>query len=109
MLTRELASLFGTNDRNLTMVENDLIEKINLAYDKALKPAIKEFKELEKMDGGKEADRKAVQKILDKTLAAFREEYSKLIEPIQDATVKAYLDGLAETKDILKILGEGKR
>jgi len=103
MLTRELAGLFNKNDDVARKVENELIDRINVAYEKAVKAAIEKFKALEKTEG-KEVDREAVRKILDKTMAAFKDEFVGIAEPIQVATFDAYKDGLKETRDALTML-----
>jgi protoporphyrinogen oxidase len=95
-----IVKLIEQNDDKLKVREDKLIERINLAYEKAIKEAIKEFKHLEKID--QKPSRVQVANILKKTMNAFSEEMEKLVDPITKATIESYDEGLNETGQIVK-------
>jgi acyl-CoA reductase-like NAD-dependent aldehyde dehydrogenase len=103
-LMADIGKLIEQNDDNLKVRENELINKVNIAYEKAIKEAFKEFKYLEKLNPNIKPSKEQVRKILKRTMAAFSEEMEKLIEPISKATQESYQEGLSETEQILKEL-----
>ncbi len=100
----ELRRIIESNDQKLKVREQKLIRDIDIAYEKAVKEAIKEFKYLEKLNPDVKPSNSQVKKILIKALNAFQEEYNSLIEPIKKAMEESYGDGLSEAGQILTSL-----
>ena len=101
----DIGTLIKQNDGKLKEREEVLITRINIAYEKAIKNAIKEFKELEQIDS--KVSTAQVKKILERALNAFSEEMDRLVSPIAEATQDSYEEGLNETGQILKKLKGG--
>ena len=105
----EVRRLIESDDQKLKLREQKLIQKINVAYEKAVKEAMKEFKYLEKLNPDITPTHVQVKKILAKALVAFQKEYESLVEPIREAMKESYEDGLGETGQILAVLDRKKR
>jgi hypothetical protein len=89
-------------DNIISNEEEILIRLANERYDLALKAAVKEFKAMEKLGPDEKMDGEAVQKIIGKALDAFNQEFDRLTEPIQKATLRCYDLGLKETGQIIE-------
>jgi len=96
-----LKKLIGENDAKLTTLENQLVDEINEVYDAAIKAAIVKFKSLEKMPDSKKVSSDDVQHILNETMTAFSKRFNKLVNPIKEAMLVCYEQGLKETARIL--------
>jgi len=104
----DIQKVIEQDDQKLKLRENELINKINDAYDRAITAARKEFKALEAVSENKKVSSQEVKRILKKTMTVFKKEYDTLIEPIQKMTLECYEEGLEETGKILKEL-KGER
>jgi len=96
-----LQNVIEQNDVDLKNREDALIQKVNHAYDNAVKEAIKEFQYLSKLNPDVKPSRAQVGKILDRTIGAFRGEFETLVDPFQKELVAQYEAGLREASQIL--------
>jgi membrane-associated HD superfamily phosphohydrolase len=97
----ELVNVIEHNDEELKKREDLLIQKVNHAYEKAVKGAIKDFRYLMKLNDKVKPTNKQVAKILDNMIRDFRDELETLIEPFQKELVKQYEEGLIEAGQVL--------
>jgi len=102
---KKMIKMIEQDDQKLKLRENELINKINDAYDRAITAARKEFKALEAVSENKKVSSQEVKRILEKTMTVFKKEYDILIAPIQKMTLECYEEGLEETGKILEALG----
>lgn len=96
-----LKNLIEENDKELKETEDKLVEKVNIAYEKAIKGAIKEFKELEKLDPKYKVSSSEVQEILEKTIKAFKGEFETIVGPYREELVNNYERSLSEASIFL--------
>jgi len=103
----DIKKVVEENDRILKNREQELIQKINEVYDKAVRKATEEFKPLEKID--LMSINTQVKRILARTIKVFQDEMKTLVEPIAKATRESYEEGLRETGHILEAMEEEKK
>ncbi|OGM10507.1 hypothetical protein A2Z67_02800 [Candidatus Woesebacteria bacterium RBG_13_36_22] len=102
-MEKQLQQLIEENDTELKKQEDLLLEQVNIAYEKAIKKAIKEFKYLEKINDKVKPTSAQVKKILDKTIEAFRHEFETLASPFQKELVAQYENSLKESATVLAL------
>jgi hypothetical protein len=97
----ELVKVIEHNDSELKKREDLLIQKVNTAYEKAVKGAIRDFRYLMKLNDKIKPSSHQVSKILDNMMKDFRDELETIVEPFQKELVKQYEEGLIEAGQVL--------
>jgi len=97
----DLQHVIEQNDVELKNREDALIQKVNHAYDEAIKEAVEEFQYLLKLNPKVKPSSGQVKRILDRTIGAFRAEFETLVDPFQKELVAQYEAGLREASQIL--------
>ena len=104
----EIKMLIGSNDQKLKLREQRFIQEVNTAYEKAVEKSIREFKKLEKLSVDTKLNSREVKLIVARALAVFQAEFEVLSEPLKEAMVESYEEGLSETGQILAALDRSK-
>jgi hypothetical protein len=99
----EARMLIEQNDVDLKAREDELIQKVDTAYEKAIKEAVKEFKYLEKLNPKVKPSSGQVRKIVERVIESFSQEFNELTEPFQKELVAQYAEGLKEASQLLAI------
>jgi hypothetical protein len=104
----DLQSVIEQNDIDLKNREDSLIQKVNHAYDEAVKEATSQFQYLLKLNPDVKPSNGQVKRILDRTIAEFRSKFEELVEPFQKELVAQYEAGLREASQVLAVREEKK-
>lgn len=98
-MARSLVKVIEKEDRIAEKTEAELEKKINEIYRKAIKAVEKKWRDLERVNSVKEAE-----KIIDKIIVkVWEKEWNKITELIKKAVLEAYIKGIKETEEILRI------
>lgn len=97
-----MLEIIQKNDEELRKREDALIQKMDSAYDEAVKIAEEKFKKLEKISPDAKVSSEEVQKIMDEVGEEFAKKFEQLIEPVREAMLESYIDSLKETTEFLK-------
>jgi DNA-directed RNA polymerase specialized sigma24 family protein len=99
----EARMLIEQNDIDLKKREDELIQKVNTAYEKAIKMAVVDFKYLEKLNPKIKPSSAQVRKIVERVIESFSQEFNELTEPFQKELVLQYTEGLKEASQLLAL------
>jgi hypothetical protein len=102
----EAQKLIEENDSELKAREDELIQQVNGAYEKAVKEAVKEFTYLSKLNPNIKPSSAQVKKIVENVMDGFGKEFNKLAEPFRKELLLQYEKGLKEASLLLAIRDE---
>jgi hypothetical protein len=105
----EAEKLIGTNDEDVKKREDLLIQKVNIAYEKAIKRAVVEFKYFEKLNDKIKPTSGQVRRIVERVITSFKGEFDELVEPFQKELISQYENGLKEASQLLAIRDQEKK
>jgi len=101
-----LKNLFSQNDSELKEREDTLEALVDVAYSKAVKEAQKEFKKLAEVSPDQKVNSDEVQKLIDKTIKAFKTEFETLVEHFQKELSNQYDKAIGEAAILLATEGK---
>jgi hypothetical protein len=103
-----VAKLIANNDAELKKREDILIQKVNRAYENAIKGAVRDFHYLMKLNPKIKPTFGQVAKILDNMITDFQEEMNTLVKPFQKELANQYEEGLREAGNLLAFRDQKK-
>ena len=102
----EAEKLIEGNDEDLKKREDELIRKVNTAYEKAVREAVKEFKYLTLLNDRVKPSSGQVRKIVERVIKGFSKEFNELAKPFKEELGKQYGEGLLEASRLLALRDE---